>query len=53
MDMMATYVLQNFDPEIAALACEAIGFHPAAPSEKGQQYAGPPLEAGQVPRYSV
>jgi hypothetical protein len=51
--MIATYVLQHFDPEVAALACEGIGFHPHAPFERGQQYAGPPLEAGQVPRYSV
>lgn len=51
--MIATYVLQHFDPEIAALACEAIGFHPFAPHERGQQYASPALEAGKVPAYRL
>lgn len=51
--MIATYVLEHFDPEVAGLACEAIGFHPANPYEKGQQYAGPPLELGKVPHFSA
>lgn len=38
IEMIATYALQNLDPEVAQVACEAIGFNPQNP-QHGQFYS--------------